>query len=127
MSWATRGLFIGERRTYASPQVDDIFLDNNRWIAGTACGTDPETTGQTVRMTGSDLTNIESWQRARNAQPLTAALRLTMAFNGEGTSGIYPGDTLTPTARASQGSFYWVNHTYDHEYPGRHAVRDVTR
>ena len=113
---ATRGLFIGERRTSVSPQVDDIFLDNNRWVAGTTCGIDPETTPQMVRMTGSDFTNIVNWQRARNAQPMTAGLRLTMAFNGEGTTGIYPNDTLTPAARASQGSFYWVNHTYDHEY-----------
>lgn len=114
--WATRGLFIGERRTYASPQIDDIFLDNNRWVAGTPCGTDPETTGQMVRMTGADLQIIENWQRARNAQPLTADLRITMAFNGEGTTGIYRHDTLTPTARTLQSSFHWVSHTYDHEY-----------
>lgn len=116
VSWATRGLFIGERHTYASPQVDDLFLDNNRWRAGTPCGTDPETTNSTIRMTGNDLRVLETWQRARNALPLTSALRITMAFNGQGTTGTYPNDTLTPAARASQGSFLWVNHTYDHEY-----------
>jgi hypothetical protein len=63
-------LFIGERRTYVSPQIDDIFLDNNRWIAGTTCGIDPETTPQMVRMRGSDFTNIVNWQRARNAEEL---------------------------------------------------------
>ena len=40
---------------------------------------------------------IVAWQRARNLQPTTAGLKLTMAFNGKGTEGIFPGDTLTTT------------------------------
>jgi hypothetical protein len=115
VTWATRGLFVGERRTYASPQVDDIFIENNQWIAGTPCGTDPDTTGRAVRMSGSDLHLLENWQRARNAMPITSALRVTMAFNGVGTTGTHPNDTLTPAARNLQRSFNWVSHTYDHQ------------
>src|SRR6185436_9154905 len=69
VQWATRGMFIGERHTYASPQVDDVFIDNNRWEADTACGTDPETTPRVVRMTGADLQRLDAWQRHYNEQP----------------------------------------------------------
>jgi hypothetical protein len=115
VNWATRGLFIGERHTYASPQVDDVFIDDNRWVTSTACGTDPEQSGVTVRMPGSDLGALQAWQAGRRAQALTSDLRITMAFNGEGTTGIYRGDTLTASARSRQGDFAWVNHTYDHD------------
>jgi hypothetical protein len=37
-----------------------------------------------------------------------------MAFNGEGASGIYSPDTLTPAVRNNQASFRWVSHTYSH-------------
>jgi regulation of enolase protein 1 (concanavalin A-like superfamily) len=115
VDWVTRGTFIGERRVYASPQVDDLFIDNQRWTPSVACGTDPETTTTTVRMTGDDLSAVLNWQRARNLEPATAALRLTLAFNGEGTTGIYRHDTLTSRAAALQSDFLWVNHTFDHE------------
>ena len=36
------------------------------------------------------------------------------AFNGEGASGIYAKDTLTPAVIKNQGQFRWVNHTYTH-------------
>ena len=115
VDWVTRGTFIGERRVYASPQVDDIFIDNQRWTPSVACGTDPETTTTTVRMTGDDLAAVMDWQGTRNLEPTTAGLRLTMAFNGEGTTGIYRHDSLTLRAGALGSAFLWVNHTYDHE------------
>ena len=38
VNWATRGLFVGERHIYASPQVDDGFIDDERWVPSMACG-----------------------------------------------------------------------------------------
>src|SRR5207247_4791647 len=29
VNWATRGLFVGERHVYMSPQVDDVFLEDD--------------------------------------------------------------------------------------------------
>jgi regulation of enolase protein 1 (concanavalin A-like superfamily) len=115
IDWATRGLFVGERHIYMSPQVDDIFIDAARWLPTTPCGTDPEQSGVFHRMTGNDMRLIDAWQAQRNQQPATAGLRVTMAFNGEGTTGIYDDDTLTPAARAVQDRFHWVSHTFDHE------------
>jgi hypothetical protein len=112
VNWVTRGIFIGERGTYLSAQVDDIFLDTRQWRASTPCGTDPETVTGQVRMTGNDMRAVVAWQRTRNAQPLTQRLRLTMAFNGEGAGGA--ADPLTTEALAAQQSFHWVNHTWTH-------------
>jgi hypothetical protein len=119
VNWATRGLFVGERHVYMSPQIDDVFIEDDRWTNGTSCalvGKDrsDDSTGPTVRMTGADLVAVAVWQSSKNLQPTTANLRLTMAFNGWGTTGIYRKDTLTPTARAIDKLFYWVSHTYDH-------------
>jgi hypothetical protein len=37
-----------------------------------------------------------------------------MVFNGEGTTGVYNPDTLTPTITTLQNNFFWVNHTFTH-------------
>ena len=115
VNWVTRGLFVGERRIYASPQVDDLFLDNDRWLPSIPCGTPVDGTGNNIRMTGDDLVKVVNWQRLRRSVPTTKDIRLTMAYNGLGTvAGEYPNDTLTPTARKYQGEFYWVSHTFTH-------------
>jgi regulation of enolase protein 1 (concanavalin A-like superfamily) len=114
VNWVTRGLFIGERHVYASPQVDDLFLGNNEWLPTTPCGTPPDDNDDGRRITGADLQAIAEWQARRNLDATTAQLKLSMPFNGEGTTGIYPNDTLTSKARSLQGKFHWINHTYSH-------------
>jgi hypothetical protein len=115
VNWVTRGLFIGERRIYASPQVDDLLLDNDRWVPSIPCGTPVDGTGNNIRMTGDDLVKVVNWQRLRRQVPTTKDLRLTMAYNGYGaTTGAYPKDTLTPAVKKYQGDFYWVSHTFTH-------------
>src|SRR5438094_935039 len=94
VNWATRGLFLGERHIYMSPQVDDVFIEDDQWVNGTSCalvGHDrgPNETGPTVRMTGNDLWSVAYWQYVKNFQPTTANLRLTMAMNGWGATGVY--------------------------------------
>ncbi len=135
VNWVTNGLFIGERHTYVSPQIDDLFIDDERWTEATACGTSVDNTGVTHRMVGDDLTAVSNWQALRRQQPLTADFKITMAFNGWGTSPNYdyravggndtliiggstaPAtlDTLTPAAVEQQQNYYWTSHTYDHE------------
>jgi len=125
VNWATRGIFVGERRIYLSAQVDDVFIDDDRWVTGTSCalvGKDlnPNGTGPTVRMTGNDLAAVTLWQLGKNLQPITANLRLTMAINGWGTTRDFlsenkiKNDTLTKTAKSVDTFFYWLSHTYDH-------------
>jgi PASTA domain len=138
VNWVTKGLFIGERHTYVSPQIDDIFIDDEQWLASTACGTSVDNTGASHRMTGADLTAVTNWQTSGRQQPLTADLKITMAFNGLGTSpdytfkvigsndtiiggstggaaGLSSTDTLTLAAVQQQHNYFWTSHTYDHE------------
>ena len=104
LNWVTGGLFLGERHAYATAQIDDIFLDNDIYGGGT------------YRITGADWAAVTAWQTAKQALGAqTAGLRLHMAFNGEGTTGTYFPDTLTPAVAATQGQFPWINHTWSHE------------
>jgi hypothetical protein len=133
VNWVTGGLFIGDRHVYVSPQIDDLFVHDERWLAATPCGTSVDLTGVSHRITGADLNAVVAWQRARRQNPISANLRLTMAFNGFGTTAGYLSvggndtvntnsvgttsttDTLTPAAKQSQRDFHWVSHTYNHE------------
>lgn len=122
LDWATRGIFLGEFRTYAQPQIDDYFLENDIWTTSTPCGTNLDLTpsGVTYRMDGGDVLSVAAWQAARRLQPTTKQLRLSYAFNGSGADpesagGTLPGrDTLVPATRLLRSSFFWVNHTYEH-------------
>ena len=103
LDWVSGGVFLGERHVNVAPQVDDIFLDNDVYGGGI------------YRINSADWNANIAWQDAKQQQPQTQDLRIHMAFNGEGTTGIYPNDTLTPAARATQSRFPWINHTYTHE------------
>lgn len=103
LNWVTGGLFLGERHVYISPQVDDIFIDDDVYGGGT------------YRINALDWTANAAWQTQKQLQSQTAGLSLHMAFNGEGTTGTYPLDTLTPAADLTDSQFPWINHTFDHE------------
>ncbi len=119
-TWASNGLFLGERHIYLSPQPDDVFLEDNTWPPGTPCGTNPGTTSTTYRITGTDLQTFDLWQTNQHLQPATANLRISWPFNGWGTSTLFGGsgnyliDTLTPAVPVDAGDFNWISHTYDH-------------
>ncbi|MEZ4656218.1 MAG: hypothetical protein R2911_01445 [Caldilineaceae bacterium] len=111
INWVTKGLFLGERHVYMDPQVDDLLIDSDMW--STTALTD--TVGLTYRMSSTDLNNVITWQNsAHTTYPLASGLTLEMAFNGEGGSGIYTPDTLTPAVISNQSKFNWVSHTYTH-------------
>ena len=101
VSWATRGLFVGERHVYAVPQIDDFFLASSIY------------TGGTYRINDADLQALADWQNLMRAQPLTADFRLAWAVNGQGSQSM-PGDPLTAKAVALGPTFSWINHSWDH-------------
>jgi hypothetical protein len=103
LSWATRGLFVGYRRIYASAQVDDLFIEDDLY------------TGGIFRMNGTDMERTASWQSAFRANPLAANFRLDLAFNGEGAEPDYwTRDTLLAATARQQVNFKWISHTYTH-------------
>ncbi len=111
VNWVTKGLFIGERHVNLDVQVDDLLIDSDIW--NPAANSDQ--TGITYRMSGADYAVAASWQSlARGRDPAFASFTLELAFNGEGASGIYPRDTLTPFVRFFNRPFAWVSHTYTH-------------
>jgi hypothetical protein len=117
INWVSRGLFIGKKRAYLTPQVDDIFLDNDMWNT-TTHRNNPELDGvNTFRVTGSDIAHLVSWQtKFRTNLPSGSRYITVMAFNGIGTlPSVYPDQTLEAEARSAGVNLTWLNHTWDHE------------
>jgi len=112
LDWATRGLFVGERHTYAIPQIDDLFLASDIH------------TGGTYRITGADMQAFAGWENGMRAHPLTADFRFAWAANGQGSQSM-PGDPLTAEAVALNSTFSWLNHTWDHADLDGLAYADV--
>lgn len=102
IDWVTGGLFLGERRVYLTAHVDDVFIPDQ--LVG----------GGSYRMTGEDLRVSAARQREWRSRELFSELRLDLAYNAYGTTGLYIPDTLTPAARELQEEFRWINHTYRH-------------
>ena len=131
IAWVTRGVFLGSRKMYLSPQIDDLFLANNLFTSsGGSCTPTQFTTNPAqppapdcpkLRIGGTDLEDIRAWQAAWNAQPQTSSVRLTMAFNGFGAKPD-GADDLTAEAQRSLSDFNWVSHTYSHKNLDCYAV-----
>lgn len=114
--WVTKGLFVGDRRTYLSLQVDDMFVANRVREAHVPCGAPVEASGRTFRISAADMRSVASWQESRRADRVSADLRVAFAFTGEGTqsSDADADGALIPEVIRLQHQFHWISHTYDH-------------
>lgn len=99
--WASRGLFLGERHTYAGVQIDDLFLASRMYDGSPA-----------VRIADTDLQTFFDWQKERQQNPVTAGFRAAFCVN---TAKAVDGDALTAKAQALGSGFAWINHTWDHQ------------
>lgn len=129
LRWASRGLFIGERRHYLNVDVDDWF--------NTADERNPDGTFVPggYSMTAADAYNTFTLQRSmRTKYPaLNSAgfvFTVNMAYNGEGANLSAPAngtsgtlgcllalpspDPLTSTTRCLRNDFNFINHTLTH-------------
>ena len=123
VNWVTKGIFLGERRTYLTPQNDDLFLANRLFVSAIeACRPTAFVIDQSapelqqcpaLRITGADLAALRDWQKNVKAVEQTAAFRVTQAFNGYGAN--IAGDALVAEALDGRDEFFWVSHTYDHK------------
>jgi MYXO-CTERM domain-containing protein len=102
INWVTRGLFIGEKHVYASPQIDDLFLASAIY------------TGGTYRITNDDFKAFKRWQDGLRADPLTANFRSSFAFNASGAKPPSQ-DHLTDEVHELEAHFTFINHTWDHK------------
>ena len=80
----TKGLFLGERHAYMSPQIDDLYLADTMWTPDTPCGTPIDDTTTEFRTKASDITALVKWQNTMRVNPLTPGLKLTWAYNAWG-------------------------------------------
>src|SRR5437868_5056444 len=132
INWVTKGIFLGEYHVYAAAQVDDFFINGSEWIPGTPC-TNPITHDRTppdatslpfFRINSADMTSLVAWQNKIQSDPLLSNFKLTLAFNGVGTTGNtdwtglpaagVANDSLTANVQNYQQYFHWISHTYDH-------------
>ena len=132
INWVTKGIFLGEYHVYAAAQVDDFFINDSEWIPGTPC-TDPITHDRTrpdstmlpfFRINSADMSSLVAWQNKFRSDPLLSNFKLTLAFNGVGTTGNtdwtglstrgVANDDLTTNVQNYQQYFHWISHTYDH-------------
>ncbi|PAW87323.1 MAG: hypothetical protein B9S33_06415 [Pedosphaera sp. Tous-C6FEB] len=103
VTWATKGLFLGERHTYLSAQVDDVFLADEMWPSGE------------FRQSAKDWAATIAWQNTFRTRTLGKNFRYDMVFNGLGTvPGEYENDDLTPYVKTNKSMFKWISHTYTH-------------
>ena len=123
LNWVTKGVFLGEYHIYAAAQVDDVFLADAEWVAGTKCGTDSGASSlPNFRINAADVDALVNWQDSKQSNPLLPNFMLSLAFNGAGTTGDpdYTGlpsnavDDLTPELKKFQAKFNWISHTWDH-------------
>ncbi len=128
-NWVTKGIFVGERRIYMNPQTDDFFLANDLFAtAPAACKPssfsldptfDPAASCPIKRMIGTDLSNIDNWQRGWQQKTQYKNFKLALAYNAYGltTDGGAPAsDLLDDQSKALRNNFFWLSHTYDHEH-----------
>jgi hypothetical protein len=106
--WATRGIFLGEKRHWINVDIDDWF---NTYDRGSVCD------GSTRYHLGPDETlAITQQQRGlRERFPLAAGFTLNLAYNGRGAASSAVTDRLADTLPCLRKTFRWINHTYSHE------------
>lgn len=127
LNWVSKGMFLGYRKVYMTPQVDDQFLADDLFVGSKpACRPvlnadetyDPADTCPTLRITGADLDDLVRWQNSLQNAAITKNFKLTLAYNGFGLTadgGAPILDTLKLYSSLYKDKFYWVNHTWDHE------------
>jgi hypothetical protein len=108
IEWLTRGLFIGKRRVYLSPQIDDVFLKSALWSDGGG--------EATYRMTADDVGHLRDWSSGLSSRlPHGSSVHIQLAFNGAGAQPGYDSDqSVVDALLGAQGDFFWINHTWDH-------------
>lgn len=132
LNWMTKGIMLGQRRSYIDPQIDDVGLPNyifpytlndtwldtstTPWTPLPSCplgDMDDKTglTGCAYRLTGTDIKKIVSWQNNVRGRSNASAFRLTLPYNGAGFTKKYGGEGLFPpdneaTLFFNENSFY---------------------
>lgn len=115
INWVTKGVFLGSRKIYLSPQIDDMLI-GDRLYAPTLPQCPGDSSCPTVRTTAQDLNALDNWQATVRQNALFESFRATFAYVGIGTTSEYspPGDPLIPAVSSLGSQFGWISHTWSH-------------
>jgi hypothetical protein len=119
VNWLTRGVHLGDWRSYLDIAYDDMILGDAQWSPKGHCtpgaSTCPPGTPatSTIRMTPADVTYAVQWEKQHH-------FKIEFLYNGGASvrfrvNGV---DPLLVATRPVAKDFYWVNHTYTHAYLG---------
>ena len=115
INWVTKGVFLGQRRIYLNPQIDDILFGDRLYAPKLPqCPNDPSC--PVIIGTSSDIQALVNWQNSKHQDPLLPYLRSSYVYVGVGsTPGFAPvPDTVTPAMKMYASNFGWINHTWTH-------------
>ncbi len=114
INWVTRGIFLGSRKVYLNPQVDDLLLGN--WLYSPQSHPSCESNGTcpTYFMSGPELQAHAQWQATLQSDPQFQSYRGTFAYNGVGTTWFSASDPVFAAIKSLNSNFWWLSHTWDH-------------
>jgi hypothetical protein len=121
LHWATRGIFIGEKRHWINVDVDDWFNSTLRVYPDGAEGS--------YRLTGLEVVGVKNEQDAlREAFPVARDFTLNLPYNAGRFDPKAPArcdpdvkaDELSSYSKCLASEFRWLNHTYSH--PAMHTT-----
>ena len=113
INWVTKGVFIGSRKVYLNPQIDDMLL-GNRLYAPTLPQCPNDDSCPTLFATAQDLQALVNWQNNLKADPLFSTFHSTYGLNGVGTTWFPKTDPVFAAISSLGSNFAWVSHTWDH-------------
>ena len=113
INWVTKGVFLGSRKVYLNPQIDDMLL-GNRVYAPTLSQCPDDDSCPTVFATSEDMQSLVNWQNNLKADPLFSTFHATYALNAVGTTWFPASDPIFAAIRSLGSNFSWLNHTWDH-------------
>jgi hypothetical protein len=113
INWVTKGVFLGSRRVYLNPEIDDMLL-GNRLYAPTLPQCPNDISCPTYYATGADVEGLAAWQASLQATPQFQSFHNTFAFNGIGTTWFAPTDPVYAAIKDVGSNFTWMSHTWGH-------------
>lgn len=113
INWVTRGVFLGARRVYLNPQIDDMLL-GNRLYAPTRPECPDDESCPTLFASGQDIQTLVNWQNNLKSDPMFSTFRAIYAFNGVGTTWFPKNDPVFAAIASLGSNFTWLSHTWDH-------------
>ena len=113
VNWVTRGVFIGSRKVYLNPQIDDMLL-GNRLYAPTLPQCPNDDSCPTLFASAQDIQALVNWQNNLKADPMFSTFHSTYGLNGVGTTWFAKTDPVFAAISSLGSNFTWLSHSWDH-------------